>query len=219
MLKQANATKLFIALIIPLVVVTLGGIFIYKSVTAFFFTKHLGVVQESNGPAVIYYSLTLVLALMFYFMREGLRGYEFAVYGSLSLVYSLSLSRITAIVGRPFFIYLIPMLLFFSLMWLVLKFIFLNRNFRSFRLLLFALLAAGAFSAAFIVQNLLLGALVTMQFVHSKFLSGLMLFIFMGFGFSLADYVVLKAEIKSIGREEEASDGRDKSDKQDDERG
>jgi hypothetical protein len=188
--------KLLIALIVPLLMVTLGGFITYHNITDFFFPNNAPGSAEVNGPAVIYYALTLVIALMFFLMKQGYKGYEFIALGVLSLVYSISLQKLTPQVQRLLILYFVPLLVFFLLMWLILKFIFLNKAVRSTRLLLFALLSSAAFTIAFWLQMQMLKQLPTAEFLQGRFFSGLMLFIFMGFGLSIADFMMYKLDMK-----------------------
>jgi hypothetical protein len=195
--KQVFA-KLVISLTVPLLIVTLGGLIVYKTFTAFFFPETIPGTAEVNGPAVIYYALTLVIALMFFLMRQGWKSYEFIAMGVMSLVYALSLQKLTPQIHRLLYLYFIPLLVFFLLMWLILKLIFLNKHVRGVRLLLFALLGSAAFTLTFRLQYVLLHQHVAGDFMQSRFMSGLMLFIFMGFGLSLADFMIMKMEHKDV---------------------
>jgi hypothetical protein len=191
--------KLFISIVVPLVIVTFGGFITYGSAGAFFFPATNQVSNEANGPAAIYYGLTLVVALMFFLMRQGYKGYEMIATGIISLLYSLALQRMTPTVFRPIYLYIVPLLLFFFAMWLILKYIFLNKPMRQFRLLIFSILGAAGFTLAFKIQFLLLKQQTDSAFLQARFLSGLMLLIFMGFGLSLAEIIIIKLE--ESGRE------------------
>jgi len=147
-----------------------------------------------NGPAAIYYGLTLVVALMFFLMRQGYKWYEMIAMGVMSLIYSISMQKMTPTVFRPIYLYIVPLLLFFFAMWLILKYIFLNKKIRQARLIIFSVLGAAGFSLAFKVQFLLLRQQTDSSFLQSRFMSGLMLLIFIGFGLSLAEYIIIKLE-------------------------
>jgi len=198
--------KLLLSLIIPLIAVTIGGFIVYQSPSAFFFATQGQSGAESNGPAVIYYALTLVIALMFFLMRQGYKGYEIVAFSLLTLVYSLSLKRMTPGVFRPIHIYIIPLLVFFFIVWLILKFIFLNKSIRVARLILFSILSSAAFALAFWIQYLLLSQQTADTFLQSRFLSGLMLFIFMGFGLSMAEFIIIKLETSFADKQKVNSD-------------
>jgi hypothetical protein len=188
--------KLLISVIVPLMAVTLGGFIVYQTPSAFFFPSANQVTGESNGPAVIYYALTLVIALMFFLMRQGYKWYEFITIGVLSVVYSLSLKGLTPQVFRPIYIYLVPLLVFFGVSWLIMKYIFLNKHLRQARLILFAILCSAAFTFAFWLQYIMLRQQMADSFIQSRFVSGLMLFIFMGVGLSQADFFIIRLEQK-----------------------
>lgn len=191
--------KLAISLIVPLLIVTFGGLIVFGTFEAFFFPSAAQSAGETNGPAAIYYGLTFVIALMFFLMRQGYKTFEFIALGVLSLIYSISMQKLTPNVFRPIYLYFVPLLVFFLLMWLILKFIFLNKHLRQIRLLLFALAGSGAFTLAFKIQFILLRQLTSDTFIQSRFFSGLMLFICIGFGLSLAEFAILKMEVKSKG--------------------
>jgi len=186
--------KLFISIVIPLIIVTFGGLIVYQTPAAFFFQVTGQSTAEGSGPAVIYYALTLVVALMFFLMRQQYKWYEIIALGVMSMVYSLSLKQMTPGVFRPIYVYIIPLLIFFLIVWAIMKYIFLNQKFRSFRLLLFAMLCSGAFTLAFWVQYTLIKLQMDSTFLQAKFFNGLMLFIFMGFGFTLAEFIIVKLE-------------------------
>lgn len=195
--------KLIISLLIPLLAVTLVGIFVYGSAGAFFYAPEGQTGAESNGPVVIYYALTLVIALMFFLLHQGYKGYEIVAFGLLTLVYSLSLKRMTPGVFRPIHIYMIPLLVFFFISWLVLKFIFFNRSVRMMRLILFSVLNATAFTLAFWIQHKFLHLPTDGVFLQSKFLSGLMLFIAMALGLSVAENIIIRLEYKFANKQKE----------------
>jgi len=186
--------KLFLSIVVPLVIVTFGGFITYGSAGAFFFPAAGQVSNEVNGPAAIYYGLTLVVALMFFLMRQGYKWYEMIAMGVMSLIYSISMQKMTPTVFRPIYLYIVPLLLFFFAMWLILKYIFLNKKIRQARLIIFSVLGAAGFSLAFKVQFLLLRQQTDSSFLQSRFMSGLMLLIFIGFGLSLAEYIIIKLE-------------------------
>ncbi len=188
--------KLFISLAVPLIAVTFGGLIVYGTASAFFFPLANQTSGEVNGPAAIYYGLTLVIALMFFLMRQNYKWYEFIAMGVMSLIFSISMQKMTPNVFRPIVLYLVPLLVLFLIMWTILKYIFLNKSFRQFRLLVFSLLGAAGFTLAFKIQFMLLKQLTDSTFMQSRFLSGLMLFIFMGFGLSVAEFLIIKLEEK-----------------------
>jgi hypothetical protein len=197
--SKLTAAKLFISILVPLVIVTFGGFIVYQTPAAFFFPSPGQSATESNGPAVIYYALTFVIALMFFLMRQKYRWYEVIAFSSMSMVYSLSLKAMTPGIIRPVYTYFIPLMVFFIIIWVVLKFIFLNRSLRVMRLLLFSLFCSAAFSLAFWLQYIMLKLPIDSTFLQSRFISGLMLFIFIGFGLSLAEYIQARKERKSAG--------------------
>ncbi len=209
--------KLLISLLIPLLVVTLVGIFVYQSPSAFFFAAEGSAAAESNGPAVIYYALTLVIALMFFLMLQGYKGYEIVAFGLLTLVYSLSLKRMTPGVFRPIHIYMIPLLAFFFIAWLVLKYIFFNRRVHAMRLILFSVLNSIAFTLAFWIQHRFLKLPTDGAFLQSRFVSGLMLFIAMGLGLSIAQNIIVRLEYKFANKQKEDIVSKIDSDNADDE--
>ena len=194
---KAIPVKLLISLAVPFLMVTLGGLIVYKTFAGFFFPDTSPGAVEVNGPAVIYYALTLVVALMFFVMRQGYKGYEFLTMGVISLVYSFSLQKLIPVSYRHLYLYFVPLIVFFGLMWPILKYFFLNPKIRATRLLIFSLLSALAFTVAFWLQFIMLGQVTDKVFLQSRFLSGLMLFIFMGFGLSIADFMIYKMEEKS----------------------
>ncbi len=184
--------RLIVSIAAPLLLVTLGGLIVYGSFSAFLSLGPQSKTTAANGPAVIYYGLAFVIALMFFLMREGYAGYEFIALGAVSLAFALSLQRTVPAAHRPLYAYLAPLLLFFLLMWPILKLIFLNPLVRAFRLVIFALFSAAAFSIAFWLMFLLLKLPVEPGFIQTKFFSGLLLFIFLGVGLSIAELVMRK---------------------------
>jgi hypothetical protein len=198
--SKLTAVKLFISILVPLVSVTIGGFIVYKTPSAFFFPAAGQSVTEANGPAVIYYALTLVIALMYFLMRQKFRWYDVVAFCSISLVYSLSLQKMTPGVFRPLYLYFLPLIVFFVIVWLVLKFVFLNRQMRTLRLLIFSLVAAAAFTLAFWLQYTMLKLPAGNDFLQSRFVSGLMLFIFVGFGLSVAENTIVRLEVKTAGQ-------------------
>jgi hypothetical protein len=197
--SKLTAVKLFISLLVPLVAVTLGGFIVYQTPAAFFYAATGQATTETNGPVVIYYALTLVIALMLFLMRQRYKWTEIIAFLSLSLVFSLSMQKMTPGVFRPLYLYFIPLLIFFGISWLVLKYIFLNRRVRVMRLLIFSLAEAAAFAAAFELQYVMLKLPADSVFLQAKFVSGLMLFIFMGVGLAQAEYILARMERKSAG--------------------
>jgi hypothetical protein len=206
--------RLFISLITPLLVVTLGGLIVYGSVSAFFFPAVNPAMGESNAPAAVYYGLTLVVALMFFLMRQGYKWTEFIAIAVMSVVFSISMQKMSQVLIVPIYIYIIPILVFFLLMWLVLKFVFLNKHMRQLRLLIFSIFGSGAFTLAFKLLYMLLHQPTNGAFVQSRFMSGLMLFICMGFGLSLAELMILKLEDRTRLKVNPQDTIKDKDDKE-----
>lgn len=186
--------NLAISVLIPLIAVTLGGLIVYGTPSLFFNSTLNPMNQASDAPAVMYYGLSFVLILMYFLMRQRFTGYEFVAYGLMSLAYSLTLKKHTPMVQNPLLAYMLPMLLFFTLSWVIMKYVFLNPKLRQIRLLIFAVLNAAAFSLAFYVQFLLLRQITAPDFLQTRFMSGIMLFIFLGFGFTVADFIMCRME-------------------------
>ncbi|MFB3844688.1 MAG: hypothetical protein ACE14O_02925 [Candidatus Cloacimonadaceae bacterium] len=215
---KATLLKFAVSLLLPLIIVTLGGLLVYGSFNSFFFVDTSSEGAEVNGPAVIYYALTCVVALMYFFMRMKYTGYEFIALTVMSLIYSLSLQKLTPAIHRLLILYFLPLIVIFLLLWLILRFIIFNRSMRAIRLLLFALLGSGVFTLTFSLQMLLLHQQVTEEFLQGRFFSGLLLFVFMGFGLSLADDVILKLDekqeqaLKDISKSDNSKGEKDESD-------
>jgi hypothetical protein len=165
---------------------------------------------------MLYYGIGFLMAAIFYLLREFRSGYEFVAIGIISLIYSFALKNMKIVISSPIYVFLLPILLFFGCAWLIMKFIFLNRSFRQARLLMFTLLNSAAFGLAFYVQYLLLGQEVPAGFFQARFMSGLMLFIFLGFGLTIAEYLILKIEVKA--KRHSSSLDLDAADQDDDEK-
>jgi len=192
--SKLTPLKFFITLFIPLIIVTFGGFIVYQSPSAFFYPAQSQSVTESNGPAVIYYALTFVISLMYFLMKQQYRMYEFVALGVMSLIYSLSLKRMTAFVFRPIHLYLVPLLVFFLLIWAILKYIFINQYLRHARLILFTLTSSAAFTFAFWLQYTMVGLKMEESFFQNRFFSGIMLFVFVGFGLSVTEFFISRIE-------------------------
>lgn len=172
--------------------VTLGGHLVYQSTESFFNLSSDLNKMNAVSPATIYYTLTLVIGLMYFLLKLNFRLYELISSGILSIVFALSMSKMVPGVYRPIYIFLIPLVMLFVSEWIILKFIFLNARFRAIRLLLFSILSAIALTIAFRVQFFMLQYPISSDFFQARFLSGIMLFIFLGFGLSMSEFIISK---------------------------
>ncbi len=212
---QRMFLRLALTVLVPLLAVTLGGLMMYQTFTAFFFPVTASGSGEFNGPAAIYYALTFVVALMYFFQKQGLKGFDLIALGLLALVYSLALQNLTPLVHRPIHVYILPQLALFLLLWLVLKYIFMNRMFRTVRLIIFSVLGAAAFTISFWLQYALLHQIREANFLQVRFLSGLFLFVFMGVGLTIVENILLRmdiSELKKISNHGSADDSVDTGD-------
>jgi len=185
------ALKLAIALILPLLIVTAGGIFVYSS-QGFFLSSDQGKATGSVSPSAMYYGITVLLALLYFTLRQGMKHLDWALILAGFIIYSIALNRLEGYSSHSVFVFVLPLVVFFIGMRYILCYVFLWPALRQIRLLSFSLIAAILFSLVFRLQFFLLKQQVESNFWQNRFLNGLMLFICLGFGLSLADYFILK---------------------------
>lgn len=198
--------RIAMSLIIPLIAVTIGGMIVYGNPSTFFCASPGATQQTGNAPAMVYYGITVVLSLMYILMKQSNKGYELILIAVISLVFGVLMQRIPHSVHRALYAFTIPILVFFGFAWLVLKYVFFNPPLRQVRLLLFTLLCACGYSVSMWLQYLLSKALIEPGFLQSRFISGVMLFVFLGLGFTMMELFMSRLEVNQLTTRPETPD-------------
>lgn len=166
-----------------------------------------GMQGGSIGPSLLHISLgaALLTGLMALFVRYLAGQWQYLIAVAASLLYAgLSLRVMNAPISiLPLFL---VNLVYSVLTILILKFVFYIKTIFRFRTILFGVAGALIFSVylAFLYQ------LLTIQlpegFWNATFMYGLIIYVFIGFGMSMADLIILRldvAELKSQGRQDQ----------------
>jgi len=177
--EQLIAYSLILFIVIPLLISTLGGILILKGFVGFF------------PYAKFMYGLTVSLGLLLFILKN------FHVLYGLIYIFVISLFHTFTLHKSFFFPDINPILsfllilLFFAGLLLCIRFIFLNKNLRSIRTLVFSLAGAFVFTAVFtLLLKLARHPIYSYKELGNDFSIGFMLFATIGIGFLITDMVL-----------------------------
>ncbi len=176
--EQLIAYSLILFILIPLVITTLGGMMILSGSANFFpYAKFL-------------IGLTVSLGLLLFILKnfKMLYGWGYILIVSIFQTFTLRHSFLFSDVS--FLLNLLLVIVFLAGISLCIRYIFLNKDFRSIRTLTFSLSGAVVFTVMFSLLLIFTDHHITKNMFYSDFGMGFMLFAVIGIGFLLTDIVV-----------------------------
>ncbi len=191
-----NDTKLMprhlTMLILPVFLAIIGGYILTGNLANFMGTGTQGVSQ-----AELYFAISLLCAALAFSWRY------LPVYFTWGI--GLFLPVIFAVISYPqlgskvsFFILSIMNIVFAAGIWIILRFTFFFKKLIRMRTAAFAIAAAALFTAY--MKGLYY--LLQQPFPSGIFINALLLFIFIGFGLSLADIIIIRKEVEILKKEQ-----------------
>ncbi len=185
--------KLLYALIVilPIAIALLGGALIYGG-----FPQFRDFEPNSGSPSAmhIYLGASIIIgliALLYKYLQN--RYYWFAAI-LLPLIFAI-LSGIFLGGDVKIYQYFVPMLVFGILATIIVCKVFYFPVIQRFRTLLFALLSALALTLFYRAFYIMIGVPIEPGFWINKYVNSLYLFIFIGFGMSFADLIIMREVI------------------------
>jgi hypothetical protein len=177
--EQLIAYSLILFIVIPILITSLGGILILGGVSVFFpYAKFL-------------YSLTVSLALLLFIRKNFHMRFAWTYVLFISLLHTFSLRHSYMFRDINLALDFVLIITFFVGIMLCIHYIFLNKNLRSIRTLLFSLMGAVVFTIVFALLLHLAGReIYDYKTFLSDFSMGFMLFATIGIGFLLTDIVL-----------------------------
>ncbi|PKN79276.1 MAG: hypothetical protein CVU48_05685 [Candidatus Cloacimonetes bacterium HGW-Cloacimonetes-1] len=182
--------KLLYALIVilPIATALLGGALIYGGFPQF---KEFEPNSGSPSAMHIYLGAAIiigVISLLYKYIQS--RFYWFAAI-LLPLIFAIS-SRIFLGGEVKIYQYFVPMLVFGILSTIIVSKVFYFPVIQRFRTILFALLSALALTLFYRAFYIMIGVPIEPGFWINKYVNSLYLFIFIGFGMSFADLIIMR---------------------------
>lgn len=186
-------------LILPVIVAILGGLILTNSLAKFMGTGSKGISQ-----AELYFALSLLSAALAFSWRYLPRYVTWAV--------GLFLPLLFAVISYPqlgsqisFWVLSLLDIGFAGCLWLILRFTFFFKRILRMRTVAFSIAAALLFTGYMKVLYALLGQALP----SGTFINALFLFIFIGFGLSLADIIIIRQEVKLLREQQQTSEEKD----------
>jgi len=208
-----NQTKIMprhlLLIFVPVMAAVLGGLLFNGNLKSF--------MQASSGRGISQAQLYLGISLLCGALAFGHRCLSIVFRWAIALFLPLIFSfQVLPQLGKTTSLSIIFILnLAFALgLWLILKFVFFSRNLIKVRTVVFALLAALLLTLYFRLLFLVLGMPFATAMWSGYYWNSLFLFIFVGFGLSLADIVIIRKEVSENHPTEQPEEAED--DEQDD---
>jgi hypothetical protein len=211
--EQLIAYSLILFIVIPLLITTLGGMLILKGSTGFFpYAKFL-------------FTLTVSLALLLFILKNFKMQFGWIYVLLISIFHTFTLRHSFLFNEINLALNTVMIIAFFIGIMLCIRYIFLNKNLRSVRTLVFSLMGAITFTIIFTLLLLLAGhKIYSYRTLLADFSMGFMLFAIIGIGFLLTDIVLnaiadhynLKPDFLTVLPPEDEDSDDVKTDKEDD---
>ncbi|MDZ4121913.1 MAG: hypothetical protein U1C33_05800 [Candidatus Cloacimonadaceae bacterium] len=203
--------KLLLVVLLPVAVAFLGGSFISGGIRQFFgFTGES--LKGNIGLFEIYFGSSLLVGVVALLYRYLQTSYYWLGTLVLAVLYSLFISRNT-VYGFSLFQIFLPVLVFSVLLSAVVVFVFYNRKIMHLRTMLTGILSALILTSFFRALFFIAKQPVEPGFWMNRFVSGLILFVLISFGLSIADTIIVKDEIKKL-RESQLQRALDEEDEE-----
>lgn len=200
-MKSVYKYELALVVILPIIIAIIGGSFIYGGFKSFAGLGVPDIVKGMIGPFDFYIGCSLLMGLIALLYRYIKTSLYFLATVLLSLVYAVYLSRNTVypigLIKGFTGIFAVSVALTF-----IVTHVFFNHRLMHFRTALLGILSALALTAFFRYIFFVLKAEIEAGFWINRFVSSLFLFMFIGFGLSMADLIAIKADIKRSKGEE-----------------
>ena len=180
-------------LILPVILTMIGGLILTSNVTNFIGTGEKGISQ-----AELYFAISLLSAALAFCWRYLPPYFTWGVLLFLPLGYAvISYPQLGSKISFPMLSLL--NIAFGACIWLILRFTFFFKTILRMRTAVFSVVAAllltGYMKALY--------ALLHQPFPSGTFINALFLFIFIGFGLSLADIIIIRQDIKQAQLEQQ----------------
>jgi hypothetical protein len=176
--EQLIAYSLILFIVIPLLITTLGGMMILSGSVEFFpYAKFL-------------FSLTISLGLLLFTLKNFKVLYGWLFIFLISFFHSYSLRHSFLFEENHLIVNWLLIFVFFAGLVLCIKYIFLNKNLRSVRTLLFSIAGAVVFTGIFTLLLKITEHPLNKYMFFSDFSMGFMLFATIGIGFLITDIVL-----------------------------
>ncbi len=209
-MNNRSRYELILVVLLPILAAMIGGTFIYGGFRSFSGLGMDPIDKGMIGPFEIYFGCSLLLGILSLLYRYLRTPYYWLVPLVLSIVYSIFISRNTVYqigMTKAF----IPIFLLSIVLSLITCLVFFNSRFMQFRTMVFGILSAISMAAYFRLVLILMNVPAEPGFWMNRFVSSLFLFIFVGFGMSFADLIVVKAELKRMPSLSDDADDEDET--------
>ncbi len=183
-------------LALPVLAAMLGGLLTSGSLQAFMTLPG----AKGISPAQFFFAVSMLVGAIAFSWRCLPRSFTAAVVLFFPLAYSIVMSRTLGIKSSLFLVYGLNLVFCISLaltMWLT----FFSKLMIRIRTAAFAAIAALMQTLYFQVLYMLLGSSYTRSSITTNYLSAFFLFIFIGFGLSIADIVIIRKEVEELRKE------------------
>jgi len=192
-MKNTVKIELILVVLLPIVISLLGGALIYSD-----FQEFLGFARQGSrlvGAFEVYLGCSLLMALISLTYKHLELSYYWLSTLILSLLYAIYIDRNT-IHGLSMVRAFIPLIVLGIGLTLIVVKIFYNNRLAKFRTLLLGLCSAILLTIFYAYLFYSMKVQIDSSFWLSRFVDNLILFVFIGFGMSLADLIVRKIEAK-----------------------
>ncbi|PKN72246.1 MAG: hypothetical protein CVU50_08150 [Candidatus Cloacimonetes bacterium HGW-Cloacimonetes-3] len=183
-------------LALPVFAAMLGGLLTSGSLEAFMtLTGAKGI-----SPSQFFFAVSLLVGALAFSWRSLPKSVTAAVVLFFPLVYSILMSRTLGIKSSLFLVYGLNLAFCISIA-LTMGLTFFSKLMIRIRTAAFAAIAALMQTFYFQILYLLLGGSYTKSSFATNFMSAFFLFIFIGFGLSIADIVIIRKEVEELRKE------------------
>ncbi|HOH47256.1 MAG TPA: hypothetical protein PLX59_05400 [Candidatus Cloacimonadota bacterium] len=207
---RAFKPEMLLIIALPIVLSFLGGTYLNDGTNAF--------VNTAGGRTItqfhIYMGMSLLFSTIGFFTYWGKKNLAFISMILLPVLLTVAILMYTREKISAFALF-IPLLFMTGSSYLILRYVFYNKAFLRFRTILSSLSGALVMSVYFRLQYLLMNVSVEPGFWMNRFVSSLLLFIFITLGMSLADMFIVNKELREanyIRRQKILSDEIDDED-------
>lgn len=194
--ERSFKLEMLLIIALPILFSLLGGIYLSDGTDRFFGASPgsgIGLFEVFMGVSL----LTGILAFLVYWQKRFPATLVAIV---IPLIYSVLIRSLTGETASVFKLFL-PMLTFSLPVLGALIYVFYNRIFLRFRTFVFALVSAMLLAVYFRLQYLAMEIGVPQGFWVNRFVSSLLLFIFVALGLSVADMFITGKEMRKLREE------------------
>jgi hypothetical protein len=185
-------------LALPVLAAIMGGLLTSGSLAEFMtLTGAKGI-----SPAQFFFALSLLVGALSFSWRSLPRNVSYAIVLFFPLIYSILMSRTLGVKSSLFLLYGVNLVFCVSIA-LALRFIFFAKSLIRIRTVAFAAVAALVQASYFQVLYLLLSDEYNQSSFATNYVSAIFLFIFIGFGLSVADIIIIRKEVEELRKEQQ----------------